>query len=65
MRCVSYTTSVDATAHFEEDLEPDEKLAAPMLQLLEDFLSYLYVLPREIEDLNTRIEGLRVPKATG
>lgn len=38
-------------AHFDMEKEPDERLARQMVELLEYLISYLYVLPKRIEQL--------------
>ena len=50
-------------AHFDVDNEPDEQLASVMLDLCEDLLEYLFVLPKRIDDLHSRIESLAPPAA--
>jgi Domain of unknown function (DUF4145) len=45
-------------AHFDLDKEPDEQVARLMLDLCEDLLQYLFVLPQRIDDLHTKIEAL-------
>jgi hypothetical protein len=39
-------------AHFDIDKEPTKRIAQFMVELLEYIISYLYVLPREIEKLD-------------
>ena len=51
-------------AHFDVDNEPDEQLASVMLDLCEDLLEYLFVLPKRIDDLHSRIESLAPPAAS-
>ena len=48
-------------AHFDEELEPDHELARHMVELLEYFISYLYILPQKIADLD---EVLNPPEGT-
>jgi len=38
-------------AHFDMEKEPDEKMARQMVELIDYLISYLYVLPKEIEKL--------------
>jgi hypothetical protein len=38
-------------AHFDMEKEPNETLARQMVELLAYLISYLYVLPKEIEKL--------------
>ena len=45
-------------AHFDLEKEPDEDVAALMLELCEDLMEYLFTLPVRIEDLHRRIEAL-------
>jgi hypothetical protein len=42
-------------AHFDLDREPNEHVARLMVDLLDDLIEYLFVLPRRIEELNQRI----------
>ncbi len=44
-------------AHFDLDKEPNEDMARSMVELLQYLLSYLYVLPREIEKLENVLSG--------
>ena len=39
-------------AHFDEKLEPDQDMSRHMVELLEYLISYLYVLPSRIENLD-------------
>lgn len=43
-------------AHFNADIEPTEEISLKMLELLENLIDYLYILPRSINDLETQIE---------
>ena len=45
-------------AHFDLERAPNEEVATLMVELLDDLLEYLFVLPRRIEALNTRIAAL-------
>ena len=45
-------------AHFDLEKEPDEKVAALMLELAEELLEYFFVLPERIEHLHETIERL-------
>lgn len=45
-------------AHFELIKEPDNQVAELMLELTEELLEYLFVLPRRIDELHARIEAL-------
>ncbi|PWN06864.1 DUF4145 domain-containing protein [Rhodohalobacter mucosus] len=38
-------------AHFDMEKEPDENMARQMVELIDYLISYLYVLPKEIEKL--------------
>ena len=42
-------------AHFDMEKEPNESLAKQMVELLEYLISYLYVLPKEIADLESSL----------
>jgi hypothetical protein len=42
-------------AHFDMEKEPSETLAKQMVELLEYLISYLYVLPKEIADLESAL----------
>lgn len=42
-------------AHFDMQKEPDDEIARSMVQLLEYLIMYLYVLPREIEQLDEKL----------
>jgi hypothetical protein len=43
-------------AHFDPDKEPDENMARQMLELLDYLISYLYVLPKKITDLESNLQ---------
>lgn len=45
-------------SHFDLEKEPDREISEAMLELVEYFLEYVYTLPREIEDLNQKLEAL-------
>jgi hypothetical protein len=45
-------------AHFDLEREPDEHVTSLMLELCEDLLQYLFVLPARIADLHGKIEAL-------
>jgi len=45
-------------AHFDLEKEPDQHVSTLMLELCEDLLQYLFVLPVRIQELHTKIEGL-------
>jgi len=49
-------------AHFDLEREPDEHVATLMLELCEDLLQYLFVLPQRIQELQTKIEKLAPPE---
>jgi hypothetical protein len=38
-------------AHFDMEKEPDENMARQMVELIDYLISYLYILPKEIEKL--------------
>lgn len=45
-------------AHFDLEKEPDREVGTLMLELCEDLLQYLFVLPTRIQNLHERIERL-------
>ena len=45
-------------AHFDLDKEPDQEIAAMMLDLIETFLEYIYVLPNHSRALESRLSTL-------
>ena len=45
-------------AHFDLEKEPDQKVATLMVDLIEDLIEYLFVLPARIDELHSRIETL-------
>ncbi len=42
--------------YFDMELEPDRERATAMVELVEDLISYLFVLPKEIEALEKKLE---------
>lgn len=44
-------------AHFDAEKEPDEFLARQMVELLEYLISYLYILPKQIEELEKNLDN--------
>jgi hypothetical protein len=42
-------------AHFDAEREPDLAVARQMVQLLAYLITYLYVLPRQIKELEERL----------
>lgn len=46
-------------AHFDEENEPDENVARQMIELLSYLISYLYVLPSQINKLETALANVR------
>jgi hypothetical protein len=50
-------------AHFSLEEEPTEEVATLMLDLCEDLIEYLFVLPERIDELHVKLESLG--KATG
>ncbi|MCH4995320.1 DUF4145 domain-containing protein [Pectobacterium carotovorum] len=44
-------------AHFDENREPDEAIAKQMVELLEYLITYLYVLPKEINSLELSLNA--------
>jgi hypothetical protein len=45
-------------AHFSLEEEPTQEVATLMLDLCEDLIEYLFVLPERIADLNVKLESL-------
>lgn len=45
-------------AHFDLDKTPDKKIASQMLDLLDYLIEYIYILPKQIENLHNEIEEL-------
>tara|TARA_R110002051_G_scaffold50724_1_gene97858 strand:+ start:582 stop:1037 length:456 start_codon:yes stop_codon:yes gene_type:complete len=45
-------------AHFDEEVEPDEYTARHMLELLEYLVTYFYVLPKRVSDLENALEKM-------
>lgn len=43
-------------AHFDMEKEPTEEMAKHMVELLNYLISYLYVLPKEIEKLEQSLQ---------
>lgn len=52
-------------AHFDSDREPTEELARQMVELLNYLISYLYVLPKEIQKLEASLESEPLSSAPG
>jgi len=48
-------------AHFDLEREPDQRIAELMLELCEDLMQYLFVLPGRIAELHGKIETLGTP----
>lgn len=46
-------------AHFDLEAEPDQHIAALMVELVEELIQYFYVLPGRIQALHEQIEHLR------
>lgn len=46
-------------AHFDEDIVPDEELADMLLEYIEYFIEFSFVLPHRVDDLNERIAKLK------
>lgn len=62
---VPITTIADAIrkggnlgAHFDLEAEPDQHIAALMVELVEELMQYFYVLPGRIQSLHEQIEKL-------
>jgi hypothetical protein len=49
-------------AHFDFEKEPDEDMARTIVELLDYLVSYLYVLPRRIEKLETKLQSAVAPE---
>ena len=47
-------------AHFDLEREPTKEVAEEMLDLLDDFIEYLFLLPHKIEELKNRIDAASV-----
>ncbi|MBE9102615.1 DUF4145 domain-containing protein [filamentous cyanobacterium LEGE 07170] len=45
-------------AHFDMDREPDQDLARMMLDLIDFFLEYIYLLPKQSQALEARLKSL-------
>ena len=45
-------------AHFSLEQEPTEEVATLMLELCEDLIEYLFVLPERIDELNVKLQSL-------
>ncbi|RKY63515.1 MAG: hypothetical protein DRQ02_12530 [Candidatus Latescibacterota bacterium] len=45
-------------AHFDLEKEPDSTVARLMVDLIEDLIEYLFILPKRIDALHNRIENL-------
>lgn len=45
-------------AHFDLEKEPDQTVATLMVELIEDLIEYLFVLPKRIDELHNKIENL-------
>lgn len=45
-------------AHFDMEKEPDENIATLMMDLIEDLIEYIYILPNRVEELKQKIEKL-------
>lgn len=52
-------------AHFDLEKEPDEEVASAMLDMLEYFIEYVYLLSKRAEKLSTRIRNLPKAVSTG
>lgn len=52
-------------AHFDFDVEPEEKTARQMIELLDYLISYLYILPDRIERLENAISESKITKIGG
>lgn len=45
-------------AHFDLEREPDEDISSLMVNLLDDLIEYIFILPYRIQDLHDKIEKL-------
>jgi hypothetical protein len=50
-------------AHFDEEIEIDEPVAAMLLDLLDSIVEYLFVLPHKIERLDDQLETRRTSRS--
>lgn len=51
-------------AHFDMDREPDQDLARMMLDLIDFFLEYIYLLPKQSQALEARLKSLESDEDT-
>jgi len=51
-------------AHFSDETEPDEETSILLMDLLDYFIEYLFILPARIEELHNKIEKLSPLKQT-
>lgn len=49
-------------AHFELEKEPNQETATLMVDLLDDLIEYIFILPGRIQQLHDRMEKLSEPK---
>ena len=45
-------------AHFDLEKEPNQEMSSLMVDLLDDLIEYIFILPSRIQHLHDRIEGL-------
>lgn len=45
-------------AHFDLEKEPNEEISSLMVDLLDDLIEYIFILPGRIQSLHDKIEGL-------
>jgi len=48
----------NVAAHFDLEKEPDQPVAEAMLDLLDYFVEYIYVLKEKAQDLEKRLDSL-------
>ena len=48
-------------AHFDSDKDVDEHSASAMLEMLEDLIDLLFVLPHKIDTLKAQLSGPPAP----
>lgn len=44
------------SAHFDQEKEPNHEMARMMVELLEFLITYLYILPKNIEKLDSTLK---------
>ncbi|RYF45932.1 MAG: DUF4145 domain-containing protein, partial [Cytophagaceae bacterium] len=51
-------------AHFELEKEPNQEIASLMVDLLDDLIEYIFILPGRIQQLHDKMEKLSDTKPT-